>query len=179
MRSSVRILPELFIERLKRIIPSQKLDAVANTFVDSKPTTFRINSLKADRNSVKERLEREGFRLESVSWYPDAFILRGGRLRDLEKTEIYRKGEIYVQNLSSMIPPLVLDPKPGELVLDLTAAPGSKTTQMASLMNGEGKILANESDKIRFEKLKSNIALQSAQNVEAILSHGKSIGKKF
>ena len=179
MRSSVRVLPELFLSRLKKIIPSQKLDSAANTFSDQKPTTFRVNSLKTNRNSVKEELERQKFRLESVSWYSDAFVLREGRLKDLEKTEIYQKGEIYVQNLSSMIPPLVLDPKPGEMVLDLTAAPGSKTTQMANLMKGEGKILANESDKIRFEKLKSNLVLQGVGNAEAILSYGESIGRKF
>ena len=179
MRSSVRVLPELFLARLKKIVPSQKLDTVANTFADPKPTTFRINSLKAERNLIKEKLEHEGFRLESVSWYSDAFILREGRLKDLEKTESYRNGEIYVQNLSSMIPPLVLSPKPGEAVLDLTAAPGSKTTQMASLMKNEGKIIANESDKVRFEKLKSNVLLQGAKNVEVILGYGESIGKKF
>jgi len=179
MRSAARVLPQIFLERLKKIVPSQKLDSVANTFTDSKPTTFRVNSLKAERNSVKEKLEREKFRLEPVSWYPDAFVLREGRLKDLEKTETYQKGEIYVQNLSSMIPPLVLSPKPGETVLDLTAAPGSKTTQMAALMKGEGQIIANESDKIRYEKLKSNISLQGAQNVEAVLGYGESIGKKF
>ena len=179
MRSSVRVLPELFLARLKKIVPSQKLDTVANTFADPKPTTFRVNTLKANRNLVKEKLEREGFRLESISWYPEAFIVREGRLKDLEKTEIYKNGEIYIQNLSSMIPPLVLSPKPGEAVLDLTAAPGSKTTQMASLMKNEGKIIANESDKVRFEKLKSNVLLQGAKNVEVILGYGESIGKKF
>ena len=143
MRSSVRVLPELFLARLKKIVPSQKLDTVANTFADPKPTTFRVNTLKANRNLVKEKLEREGFRLESISWYPEAFIVREGRLKDLEKTEIYKNGEIYVQNLSSMIPPLVLDPKPGEIALDLTAAPGSKTTQMASFIKAESKIISN------------------------------------
>lgn len=179
MRSSVRVLPQDFLERFKKIVPSQKFDSVANTFDHPKPTAFRINSLKADRNAIREKLKRLGFRLEAVSWYPEAFILREGRLKELEKTEVYKNGEIYVQNLSSMIPPLVLNPKPGEIILDLTAAPGSKTTQMASLMNGEGKIVANESDKIRFEKLKSNVLLQGAKNVAVVLGYGESVGKKF
>jgi len=178
VRSEVRSLPQLFLERLKKIIPSQKFDAVANFFTESKPTTFRINSLKTSREEVRKNLEQQGFRLASASWYPDAFMLREGRLRELEKTESYLKGEIYVQNLSSMISPLVLGPKPGERVLDLTAAPGSKTTQMACLM-GEGQIIANESDQIRCAKLKANLELQGAKNVEVILGYGESIGKKF
>ncbi|MBI4372149.1 MAG: RsmB/NOP family class I SAM-dependent RNA methyltransferase [Candidatus Omnitrophica bacterium] len=174
------------------MIPVQKFDQIANTFASDKPTTFRVNTLKASRETVREKLEHISFRLEPVPWYPDAFILRGGRLRDLEKTEIYSKGEIYVQSLSSMIPPLVLGPYPistnphagllgqsGEAILDLAAAPGSKTTQMASFMKGEGRIVANESDRIRYAKLKANVELQGAKNVEVVLGHGESLGKKF
>ena len=179
MRSEAHSLPKLFLERLRGIIPTQKFDAIANTFTEPKPTTFRINSLKTSRERTREQLERHGFGLASVSWFSDAFILRKGRLRELEKTDSYVKGEIYVQNLSSMIPPLVLDPKSGETVLDLTAAPGSKTTQIACLMKGEGTIVANESDRIRCEKLKANIEIQGIENVQVLLGYGESIGKKY
>lgn len=179
MRSEVCSLPKLFLERLRKVIPSQKFDTVANFFTELKPTSFRINSIKTSRELIREDLERQGFRLASVPWYANAFILCEGRLRELEKTESYLKGEIYVQNLSSMIPPLVLDPKPGERVLDLTAAPGSKTTQMACLMEGKGQIVANESDQIRCAKLKANVELQGAKNVEIMLGYGESIGRKF
>jgi 16S rRNA (cytosine1407-C5)-methyltransferase len=131
------------------------------------------------RGLLQEKLEHQGFRLEKVSWYPDAFLLRGGRLRDLQETEAYRKGEIYVQSLSSMIPPLVLDPQPGERVLDLTAAPGSKTTQMACLMKGEGEIIANDNNRIRFFKLKANVELQGAAPVKLMMKHGELFGRDF
>ena len=180
MRSEVQKLPELFLERLKRIFPSQKWDAVANTFTEPKPTTFRVNTLKAGvRGIVQEKLEHLGFRLEKVPWCPEAFILRGGRLRELQETEAYQKGEIYVQSLSSMIPPLVLDPQPGERVLDLTAAPGSKTTQMACLMKGEGEVVANDNNKIRFFKLKANLELQGVANVKLMMRPGELFGRDF
>ena len=89
MRHEVHALPELFLERLRRILPSHKLDQIANTFAERKPTTFRVNSLKASRDLVQEKLEKEGFRLKNVSWYQDAFVLSGGRQRELEKTENY------------------------------------------------------------------------------------------
>ncbi len=178
MRSEVQKLPELFLERLKRIIPSQKWDTVANTFTEQTPTTFRVNSLKTSPVVLQEKLEHQGFRLEKVFWYPEAFILQGGRLRELQETEAYKKGEIYVQGLSSMIPPLILNPQPGERVLDLTAAPGSKTTQMACLMKGEGEIVANDNNRIRFFKLKANVDGQGARNVKLTMKYGESFGRE-
>lgn len=175
MRYETQRLPELFLERLRSVIPSSKWNQVANTFSESKPTTFRVNTLKTSAEDVRNFLQDQNFK---VSWFPEAFILQQDRQRDLEKTEAYLNGEIYIQNLSSMIPPLVLDPKPGENILDLTAAPGGKTTQMACLMKGEGRIVANESDRIRFEKLKANVAMQNARNVEVVLSYGESFGNK-
>ena len=84
-----------------------------------------------------------------------------------------------MQSLSSMIPPLVLDPKENDKVLDLTAAPGSKTTQMASMMNNKGYILANELDKIRCDKLKYNINMQGVTICEVINGRGEDIGEKY
>lgn len=78
-----------------------------------------------------------------------------------------------------MIPPIVLNPKPGEKVLDLTAAPGSKTTEMAALMENKGYILANELDKIRCERLKYNVERQEAKIVEVINERGEKIGDKY
>ena len=178
MRNEVRVLPNEFLERLKTVIPSHKWDSVANTFAEPKPTTLRANSLKISPEMVRERLERSCFRLEAVPWYSDAFILREGRLRELQETELYQKGEVYVQSLSSMIPPLVLDPKPGERILDLTAAPGSKTTQMAALMKNEGRILANDNNKIRFFKLRANLELQGVTNAGLSMRYGESLGRE-
>lgn len=160
MRSEVQRLPAEFLERLRKIIPSQRRDEAANTFTEPRPTTFRVNTLKIASPPIQEKLQHLGFRLEKVSWYPDAFILRKGSLRELQETDVYKNGEIYVQSLSSMVPPLVLNLQPGEKVLDLTAAPGSKTTQIACLMKGEGEIVANDNNRIRFFKLKANVELQ-------------------
>ncbi len=177
MRSEAKVLPAGFLERLKQIVPPQKFDEFVNTFTEPKPTTFRVNILKASPSPMKERLEHAGFGLEIVRWYPAAFILRRGALRDLQKEEAYAKGEIYVQSLPSMIPPLVLNPQPGEVILDLTAAPGSKTTQIATLMKGEGRLVANDNDKVRFFKLKANVESQGVSNVELSLRYGESFGK--
>ena len=163
-----RQLPEAFLDKLRRIIPSNQWDKVLKSFAEERPTTFRVNTLKTSGSSIKERLEPQGFKVENVTWYKDAFILRKGKQKDLEKTDLYTQGGIYVQGLSSMVPPLVLAPQPGETVLDLTAAPGSKTTQLAALMKNEGQVLANDNNPIRVEKLKANATLQGASNVQVL-----------
>ena len=168
MKNQTRHLPEAFEAKLRRIIPANQWDRVLRSFSGERPTTFRVNSLKPDTSSLKERLEPLGFKIENVVWYKDAFILRKGRQKDLEKTGLYEKGQIYVQGLSSMVPPLILAPSPGEKVLDLTAAPGSKTTQLSALMKNQGSITANDNNAIRVEKLKANTALQGATNVTVL-----------
>lgn len=76
-----------------------------------------------------------------------------------------------------MLPALVLAPQPGETVLDLTAAPGSKTTQIACLMRGQGRMIANDNNRIRFFKLKANVEAQGASNVELSLRAGEVLGR--
>jgi 16S rRNA (cytosine1407-C5)-methyltransferase len=165
-----RPFPDLFLQKLKKVLPSNYWEKALKSFSQERPTTFRVNPLKRSSSSLKESLEPQGFKIENVPWYRDAFLLRKGTQRDLEKTDLYLKGEIYIQGLSSMIPPLVLEPRPGDWVLDLAAAPGSKTTQMASLMKNQGSILANDNNPIRLEKLKANAALQGASNIKLLPS---------
>jgi len=169
-------LPEAFLQRLGNIVPTNRLQAVMRSFEKEKPTTFRVNTLRGGVRDVLESLKQGGFKLGNVSWMKEAFILQNKRQRDLEESDEYAQGRIYLQNLSSMVPPLVLDPKPGEQVLDLAAAPGSKTTQMAARMEGRGKILAVDENEIRLERLKANLARQGADGVECFLANGAVVG---
>ena len=124
-------------------------------------------------------LKENGIKFDRVSWYNDALIIKDISEKQLQKLEIYNEGYIYLQSLSSMIPPLVLNPIEGEKVLDLTAAPGSKTTQMAAMMKNTGYILANELDELRCERLRYNIEKQGANIVEVLNGRGETIGKKY
>ena len=96
-------------------------------------TTFRINTLH-NNNKVLEELNKYDIKYKKVSWYDSAYIIIEGedKIRDLEA---YKNGDIYLQSLSSMLPPLVLEPNNDDLILDMTAAPGSKTSQIAALSN--------------------------------------------
>lgn len=86
----------------------------------------------------------------------------------LKGTRSFYDGKIYLQSIPSLIPVLALAPKSGETILDVCAAPGSKTTQMSAVMHNTGSIFAIEQNQIRFDKLMHNVRLQGATNVHGI-----------
>lgn len=157
-KNSRHSLPEKFVERLQLICGSENFRQIHSSFHE-RPTTFRVNTIKSTREKVLETLRSEGFKLQLVNWYRNAFVLQNKSKRELGHTEMYRNGEIYMQSLASMVPPLLMDLQPGQKVLDLTAAPGSKTSQIAAILERQGELVANELNKVRFFKLKHNMEL--------------------
>ncbi len=130
-----------------------------------RPVTLRANTLRAGAAYVRERLTDAGILWREVPWSPEALILEEVREPAVRSLDLYEKGEIYLQSLSSMIPPLILNPQAGECILDMAAAPGGKTTQMAALSGGRAQITACEKNYARAERLKFNLARQGATRV--------------
>ncbi len=155
--------PALFTARLSEIYTSQA-DRVFSSFKQAKPLTIRVNSIKTTIADLTRYLREHNIAFESVPWYADALVLPDTDSRSLTALPWYEEGMFYIQNLSSMIPAVVLDPQPGEHILDLTAAPGSKTTQLASLMHNEGSIVANDISSNRLYKLKANLSRYGVTN---------------
>ena len=174
-----RKLPKEFIEKLYENFTPLTVDKILSGMSGERSTTLRVNTLKSNIHEIMSILKENGIKFDRVSWYNDALIIKDISEKQLQKLEIYNEGYIYLQSLSSMIPPLVLNPIEGEKVLDLTAAPGSKTTQMAAMMKNTGYILANELDTLRCERLKYNIEKQGANIVEVLNGRGETIGKKY
>lgn len=125
--------------------------------VDRK-TTLRVNNLKSNINEIKERLLKEKIQYNEISWSKDAIVINEND--QISKLDIYEDGKVYLQSLSSMLPPIILNPKEKENILDMAAAPGSKTTQIASITNNNSYITACEINNIRAERLKYNIEKQ-------------------
>lgn len=172
-------LPKEFMEFLYNKYTPVKVDQILLGMTSDRYTTLRVNTLKYDIQSLMRYFKENNIKFERVLWYKDALIIKNVDEKQLQKLDIYDKGYIYIQSLSSMVPPLALKPLPGEKVLDLTAAPGSKTTELAALMENEGYILANELDKIRCERLKYNVEKQDAKIIEIVNGRGEKIGDKY
>ena len=174
-----RKLPNTFVDKLYENYTPLTVDKILAGMSGERNTTLRVNNIKSDIQKVMNELKENGIKFDRVQWYKDALIIKNAKEKQIQDLEIYGNGEIYLQSLSSMIPPLVLNPKPYEKVLDLTAAPGSKTTQMAAMMEDKGHILANELDTLRCERLKYNVGKQGASIIEVNNGRGETIGKKY
>jgi 16S rRNA C967 or C1407 C5-methylase (RsmB/RsmF family) len=176
-------IPERFLERLTEMFGVSLSNQIGQTFV-KRPITFRVNSIKSTKQEIRKILLGGGFKVRDVLWYKDAFILQNKWKQDIMDLDIYKTGKIYMQSLASMVPSLVLNPQPGEKVLDLTAAPGSKTSQIAALMDRKGELVANDNNKIRFSKLKHNMELLGVDSSEddflkLRMEHGVVLSKEY
>ena len=116
---------------------------------------IRVNTLKTTPKKIYEELTNAGWKLTPVPWCKQAYWIQGERL-DVGNLLAHQLGEIYIQDPASMLPPIILQPKPGERVLDMCASPGSKTTQAAALMNNTGVIVANDAEGSRLAALGVN-----------------------
>jgi len=172
-------LPEKFLEQVADVVPEELLEEVYKGLQTRRKTTFRTNTLKISTAELEKKLKEANVEFEKVSWFSDGFILLSPSKKELIETDIYKAGYIYVQSLSSMIPPVILDPKKDETILDLCAAPGSKTTQMAMMMGNSGKIVANDRSRVRLFKLDHNLKMQGVTSVFKEYSDGKDFWKKY
>jgi len=148
------------LERYRAIVPD--FDRFVETMAFPLPVTARINTLKTDRDRLLFRLKEAKVAYRPFSWYDLGLELDVEKPGNLIENLM---GHIHVQEEISMASPVVLDPKPGEMVLDLCAAPGSKTTQIASMMENRGLLVANDPANTRVASLRSNCERAGAINV--------------
>ena len=160
-------IPSFLLEDLQKQYGSAAEKIVAG-YTCERPVTLRINTLKSNSDEVQTEFHRLGISFDGVDWYKDALILKDVREDTVRQTELYREGKIYLQSLSSMLPPLYLTPQAEENLLDMTAAPGGKTTQLFALSGGKALITACEKDKIRFDRLSYNVRVQGAGRVNLL-----------
>lgn len=174
-----RRLPGEFVEGLYDSFSPGVADRILSGMLGERNTTLRVNRIKYNVQELMAFFRKRDIKFERVSWYEDGIVLKSAKERDIEEFDIYKEGKISFQSLSSMVPPLALGLKEGERVLDMAAAPGSKTTQMAAIMNNKGYILANELDKIRSERLKHKVSIMGASIVEVKTGRGEKLGESF
>jgi len=182
-----RTFPEAFVERYSQFIPD--FGAFVEAMQRPLRRTFRVNTLKATRDRVLELMA--DLNPEPLPWFELGFSLPENGYSPPEREDARYSphfpsigkriehfiGLIYVQEAASMAPPLVLQPQPGERVLDIAAAPGSKTTEMSAMMQNTGIIISNDPSPTRVRGLIGNVDRAGSLNVAVCRMDGMALGR--
>ncbi len=158
-------LPSEFVERMQLFLGEEQ-DAFFRCYEGESAKALRFNPLKPGLDEEKQLQILKKLKIaeqERVSWADNAFYFGAGAQPG--KHPYHEAGLYYIQEPSAMSAAALLAPRPGERVLDLCAAPGGKTTQMASAMRQSGLLVANEIHPVRAKALSQNIERMGIRNV--------------
>lgn len=160
-----------FVERYSKLTDWEAFRQCSLTFLRR---SIRVNTLKISIKELKKRLETN-WALEQIPWCNEGFWIEHIKKerRDIGNLIEHSLGYFYTQEAASMIPPVVLGPKPDEIVLDIAASPGSKTTQIAQCMQNQGILIANDYTIERMKPLSINLQRCGVTNTIITLMEGQ------
>lgn len=169
---------DLLVARTAQILGVSQDDARKRLSVPLNQSV-RINTLQANIDQTIDAMRTLGWKGRTNEWCPEGFTIDAG-FEDLRDSNLITDGRIYIQNSSSWLPVVLLDPQPGEFILDVCAAPGGKTSHIAARMKGRGRLVANDNSRPRLIKLQQNMhrlgaaaeyTLYDATNLSKTLGH--------
>lgn len=145
------------VERFVGLFGIDETIALLEAYNHEPKKSIRVNTLKITAEELKERLEKKDFILEKTAFCDYGFFVKEGTY-SLGATTEYLSGYYFIQSSASLLPSIVLEPKKSELVVDLAAAPGGKTTHLAQLMGNKGTLISLDISRERIRSLRSNLA---------------------
>ena len=169
--------PTAFTERYSALFGDEVFERILRGFDDSRQTWFRLNGLKGSFSDVIRLLTEEDVPFLMHPAFPDAGWVEPEHREVLLTSSAVQSGLVYVQGLASQLPVRFLDVHPELKILDLAAAPGSKTLQIASLISPEDEFAAVEIVRKRKFKLQDNLARNGGENVKVFLQDGTKVWK--
>ncbi len=172
-------IPEFLYNMLLKQYGEEITGNIIKGYFAKRPVTLRVNTLKSNISNIEKQLKLENIQYKKVEWNENALILENVREIEIQKLAIYQNGEIYLQSLSSMLPAIILEPREKENILDMAAAPGGKTTQIAAITNNKSMITACEKNKIRLERLKYNLEKQGVKCVNVMQEDARKLSDYF
>lgn len=173
------MIPNFLYDKLLKQYGLELTEKVLKGYSCKRHLTLRVNTIKSNTGEIKAIFNSLNIKYKEVPWSKEALILEGIDETEVRKLSIYEEGKIYLQSLSSMLPAIILEPREDENILDMTAAPGGKTTQIASISGNKALITACEKNKIRAERLKYNIEKQGANRVNVLIEDARNLDNYF
>ena len=170
-------IPRDFLSRYREILGEGLLQELVKFVFLPLRRALRTNTLKISPTELSSILKERGYELKPVPWCPSGFWVEGEISPG--KLVFHMMGLYYIQDASSMAPPELLAPEPGEFVLDMAAAPGGKSTHLAALMEGKGILVVNEPLLYRAKVLVGNLERMGVVNSAVSILRGNTFGWRF
>ena len=167
------VSPSEDLLRLLKELPDMDAESYLDAVSKPLPECFRVNTLKLPESRIIDLLKSRGWSFERISWARFGYRLIDGPEAGIGSSMEHMLGLIYIQGPISMIPAEVLEPMPGLTVLDLCASPGSKSTQLAQLMENRGILVANDVSSSRIKPLVANLQRCGVINVIVTQTDGR------
>ncbi|HOM01990.1 MAG TPA: RsmB/NOP family class I SAM-dependent RNA methyltransferase [Acetivibrio sp.] len=167
-------LPEEFLRKMEGLFDAEEYEKFLKSYDMPRFYGLRVNTLKV---GVEEFKKLSPFEIEPIPWTKDGFYYREGD--NPGKHPYYNAGLYYIQEPSAMLPGAIMNTEPGDYVLDLCAAPGGKTVQMAAGMKGKGLLVANDINSDRVKALVKNIELCGITNAIVTNESPDKLARKF
>ena len=158
------------LDRYRRIFTEDEIKLLAKPM----PKAIRVNTLKIGEEELAARLRDRGFTLEKIPWTRHGYLVKTCPL-PLGATPEYLMGYYFIQDPSSMHACEALGPRSRDLVLDMAAAPGGKTTYLAQIMGNQGTVVAIDLSRRRMKSLRSNVSRLGVENVLAVRTNALSV----
>lgn len=146
------MVSQLIINKLLDLVGVDETRKILKEFNKVYPISIRVNILKSSVEEVEEELRKSGVKPERGKYVPTILKFKGPY--DFDNSSLFKEGKIVIQEEAAAMASIILDPKPGETVVDLCAAPGGKTEHMGELMKNEGVIYAFDIDELRIKRMK-------------------------
>ena len=170
---------EKFFERLNKIYSPADVKITMEWFNSERITSFRVNTIKSNNKEIEKFLSSNKIDFKKIDFIENVYILDKKDEFFIKWSRIFYDGKIYLQGIASLIPAIVLNPIAWDKVLDVTASPGSKTTQICAMMWNKWEIIAAEKNQIRFDKLNYNLNIQWCNITESIKMDSLNLKDKF
>ena len=167
------MLPKEFLERMEKMLGSE-YRAFLESYDKEQYKALRFNALRGKHD---EFLKENPFDLSRVSWEENGYYYTEADKPG--KHPYHEAGVYYIQEPSAMAPVGFLEPKPGEVILDLCAAPGGKSTQIGVKMHGQGLLITNEIHPQRAKILSENIERMGIWNAIVLNETPEKLGERF
>lgn len=160
-------IPQWMYDMWEKEYGREKAGAIAASFLRDGPTWVRCNLSRASRKEILESLASQGVAVTGLSWLESMISISGYDY--LESLESFRNGWIQVQDVTSALVSELADPKEGDYIIDVCAAPGGKSLHLADKLKGTGMVEARDLSEQKVAMIEENMARFGASNIKAVV----------